>query len=924
MFKNMKLGTKLLVAFLAVGVIPFVVVGTISLVKSSGALSASAFGQLEGVRGIKKNQIENFFKERQGDMGVLVEIVGTLRKEVFGKLEAIQEIKKAQLIGYFEVMRAQLRILKDDGYVMNALVEFDMAFEEGGNKVNTPEWNAVATRYDARMKDIMKDNGWYDIFLIHTDGDIVYTVTRESDLGMVIPDSILKDEGIGKAFEAAKSMSAEDIAFSDLAPYSPSGGAPSGFMMAQMRDGETGDLKGYVAFQIPLSKINEIMLRRQGMGKTGESYLVGQDGFMRSDSYLDKEGHSVVASFKNNTKVDTEATRQALKGKEDQAVIFDYNGNPVLSCWDAVDLGSGVRWAMMSEMDVAEAFSPVDENGNEFYAKYKEMYGYYDLFLINPDGYVFYTVAKEADYQTNLVSGKYSNSNLGKLVQDVLKTKQFGMADFAPYAPSNNEPCAFIAQPVMQGGDVEIVVALQLSLEAINNIMQQRDGMGKTGETYLVGSDKLMRSDSFLDSQNHSVKASFANPNKGSVDTEAARDALAGQTGEKIIIDYNGNPVLSAFTPLKIGGTTWALIAEIDESEAFATINLLQWLMGIIAIIGIAAIIAVALLITRSITKPINRIIAGLNEGSDQVASASGQVSSSSQSLAEGSSEQAASIEETSASLEEMSSMTKQNADNSGQADSLMKDANQVIVGANQSMTDLTHSMDEISKASEETSKIIKTIDEIAFQTNLLALNAAVEAARAGEAGAGFAVVADEVRNLALRASEAAKNTAELIEGTVKRVNDGTDLVEKTNSEFTKVAESATKVGELVSEISAASTEQAQGIDEVNKAVTEMDKVTQQNAANAEESASAAEELTSQAEEMKGYVNELVALVGGKAGQATTTQDRPARRKAPVVKRAAAPEKRKALAAPKRKQAARKEVNPEKVIPLDDKDFEDF
>jgi len=358
-------------------------------------------------------------------------------------------------------------------------------------------------------------------------------------------------------------------------------------------------------------------------------------------------------------------------------------------------------------------------------------------------------------------------------------------------------------------------------------------------------------------------------------------------------------------------------------------------LLALVSLACIFMMVPIVFIFSNLLSKPINRIIEGLNEGADQVASASSQVSSASQSLSEGASEQASSLEETSSSLEEMSSMTRQNADNATQADTLMKNANQTVGKANTSMGELTTSMDEISKASEETQKIIKTIDEIAFQTNLLALNAAVEAARAGEAGAGFAVVAEEVRNLAMRAADAAKNTSGLIEGTVKKIKDGSDLVTTTNEAFTEVATSASKVGELVGEIAAASNEQAQGIDQVNKAVAEMDKVIQQNASNAEEAASASEEMNAQAEQMKGVVGELIALVGGSAKgvesreYAVGTKDYTLNRKE-AVGRKAGTGIHKALASPEKKAGKNSEirrsvkVKANEVILMDEGDFKDF
>jgi methyl-accepting chemotaxis protein len=299
-------------------------------------------------------------------------------------------------------------------------------------------------------------------------------------------------------------------------------------------------------------------------------------------------------------------------------------------------------------------------------------------------------------------------------------------------------------------------------------------------------------------------------------------------------------------------------------------------------IIGLAIAVVVGILmavfITRSIVAPITRVITGLTDGSQQVSAASAQVSGASQSLAEGSSEQASSLEETSSSLEEMSSMTKQNAANAKQANSLADEALTASSRGDEAVKRMADAIGRIKQSSDETARIIKVIDEIAFQTNLLALNAAVEAARAGEAGKGFAVVAEEVRNLAQRSAEAAKNTAQLIDGAQKNADDGVKVTEDVTEALKEIGGGIKKVTDLLAEVSAASDEQSRGIEQINTAVGQMDQVTQQVAANAEESAAASEELSSQAEQLNEMVAELAAVVGGsnREGMATTTKRRPA------------------------------------------------
>lgn len=211
---------------------------------------------------------------------------------------------------------------------------------------------------------------------------------------------------------------------------------------------------------------------------------------------------------------------------------------------------------------------------------------------------------------------------------------------------------------------------------------------------------------------------------------------------------------------------------------------------------------------------------------------------STSENLSKGTTDQKISLEQASLLLKEISAMTRQNAENANRADESMKESNRVVTRADASMSRLTRSMEDISVASKETFKIVKTIDGIAFQTRMLALNASIEAARAGDAGREFAVVAEEVKNLAVKSAQAVKNTASMIEDTVRKVEEGSEIVTQTNESFKEVAANAAKIAELISGISVSSSEQSERIGQINEAVEKINVVVRQNAASAEELAS--------------------------------------------------------------------------------------
>jgi methyl-accepting chemotaxis protein len=244
-------------------------------------------------------------------------------------------------------------------------------------------------------------------------------------------------------------------------------------------------------------------------------------------------------------------------------------------------------------------------------------FGYYDVFLVTPDtGRIVYTVFKELDFTTSLIDGPYAQTNIGEAFRRAnasATSDAVVITDYKRYFPSYEDPAGFIASPIFKDGQKIGILIFQFPIDQLNAIMKERVGMGETGETYLVGSDLLMRSDSYLDPQHHSVVSSFKHPEKGKVDTEASHGALAGQSSEKIIIDYNGNPVLSAFEPLKFEDLNWAIIAEIDKAEAFSAITKLQWITAWVVVIGIVIIVTIALLATNGVVKPVRNLANAMN-----------------------------------------------------------------------------------------------------------------------------------------------------------------------------------------------------------------------------------------------------------------------------------------------------------------------
>lgn len=448
---------------------------------------------------------------------------------------------------------------------------------------------------------------------------------------------------------------------------------------------------------------------------------------------------------------------------------------------------------------------------------------------------------------------------------------------------------SYVAVPVKDGDQIEGVLVAALDGFGLSDMIADVT-YAKTGRAFIKNKDGITIA--------HTNKDNVMNKENifEQVKTDPSLKELAALeermcNGEKGTgkYRYKGETKYMGFTPIGIEG--WSIALAAPDTEVLAEVNALAVItFSISAAVVIISVLLVAF-IASSMARPIkqsiecadklahgdlsfevpgsalkrrdetgdlaraikriadslNRMLSSISSAAVQVASGAKQVSDSSAALSHGAAEQASSIEELSASVDEISAQTNRNAEHAEEANRIAETARQDAEKSSVQMQAMLSAMDEINRSSNNISKIIKVIDDIAFQTNILALNAAVEAARAGQYGKGFAVVAEEVRNLAARSANAAKETTDMIEGSIKSVQHGAAIAKETSDTLGSIVGEIQHVANLVSDITKASNEQAAGIVQISQGVSQVSTVIQSNSAISEESAASSEEMSSQA-----------------------------------------------------------------------------
>jgi methyl-accepting chemotaxis protein len=803
---------------------------------------------------------------------------------------------------HFDQVRREMEIMADSPSITTALLSFKGAIDAFGPgefetvvKAYTSEnpakgaprfsydgegdrsrYGALHRRQHPQLRKLKTELGYYDIFLISTDGTIIYTVEKESDFGENLLTGQLRNSGIAEAFRDAMAKAPDrTIVFSDFQPYEPSNGIPASFL-ARVLVNDANEPLGVVAVQMSVTATTDKL--QSAEGAKVDVALVGPDSLLRSQ----------LSSTTQNTILAREVTGEhvtaALSGRSSIAVGRDMNGVEALVAAAPIEV-MGRNWAVVVTRPMAAIQQGVMELvywivmiSTGMLLVMMLLAAFAARTVTTPLTRLSAAIGSLARGESADIPGLAREDEIGDLARSLQVVHAAGM-DAARIRSSLDK--ANVNLLVTDSSNAYVYASGAALAYFREHAAQIRNSNPDFNPDAIVGSNheamcRYLGIDSVTQASNGAGSATRSSFGSRTIDlttipvrdernaylgatvewrdvtdelrtaTEVARIVSAAAVGDftqRVSLDGKSGPMREIADGLnQISNTIETAIATIAESLAHLSQGDLTY-RSQHQLIGSFEQLQVNVQATFD---RLTETMTTIQATAEEVANAASEINAGSNNLAQRTEQQATSLEETAATTEQLAASVKQTAESSRRATELAQEASTVAAKGGAIASDAVDAIGRIERASQQIAEIVGVIDDIAFQTNLLALNAAVEAARAGEAGKGFAVVASEVRTLAQRSGQAARDIKGLIANSGQEVADGVRLVHGAGEALQQIVDAASRVSTTVADISSATAEQANGIEDMSQTVAHLDEMTQQNSAMAEQSAAAADGLQQQ------------------------------------------------------------------------------